>query len=496
MRSNSRSIEFTEIDLSEETTGVRIPPREMEDPGSSEDIPIIIERREHIFVEEAKRWVDEEGDGQPASFVPFMSYWPTYQQMSENQLQWYFYWRYQVRNDQYPDTDLSYIFLFIYEVINGVGWTQPEAGYELLDKIWIAYGDKYRQLNGYLKEWISDFVLVHSLNVPLINVLSRSNHSISFELSDMELLRLLKEQPARIPLDLLLTLSDYDMRRSKFYQEHGKSDLELYIPQVVAVVDAYLVKTHKLKLIDMFTLGQEQVTERYLFYRAVYDDTQYGRTTRISAVPIRSHVPLRDYISQIIRFTENKLRELRGVKGRLRGITLDQEIQTLIERYLQKEYYPKTSQQPVITIDTKKLALLQKDTEYVRGMLTIEEEAKEPVELNLDKAPLVTAEADKQMETNNTEDRPASITWDTTSLDEEWSLFASMLSRCQLEGLYALTRSLPDTELTRVADEYGTMPSLIIDDINNAAMETIGDLVIDDDRIAEEYLHCFNNLKG
>ncbi|MNP48978.1 hypothetical protein D3C76_1431330 [compost metagenome] len=51
-------------------------------------------------------------------------------------------------------------------------------------------------------------------------------------------------------------------------------------------------------------------------------------------------------------------------------------------------------------------------------------------------------------------------------------------------------------QLERVAETYGTMPELIIDDINSLAMETIGDLVIDGDRIADEYMDYFENLKG
>ncbi|MOA03321.1 hypothetical protein D3C78_1228220 [compost metagenome] len=71
-----------------------------------------------------------------------------------------------------------------------------------------------------------------------------------------------------------------------------------------------------------------------------------------------------------------------------------------------------------------------------------------------------------------------------------------MLSPSQLEALFALISHSPNIQLERVADTYGTMPELIIDDINSLAMETIGDLIIDGDRIADEYTKYFEYLKG
>jgi hypothetical protein len=52
--------------------------------------------------------------GTPCHAVPFFSYMPQYDQMSRAQLDWYLYWRDCVRNGEYPDTDYSYIFLYLF----------------------------------------------------------------------------------------------------------------------------------------------------------------------------------------------------------------------------------------------------------------------------------------------------------------------------------------------------------------------------------------------
>ncbi len=63
----------------------------------------------------------ENKDGKETVFVPFMQYWPSYDSMSKQQKDWYFYWRSQVRKGIYLNTDLSYIFVHVYELLSGYG---------------------------------------------------------------------------------------------------------------------------------------------------------------------------------------------------------------------------------------------------------------------------------------------------------------------------------------------------------------------------------------
>lgn len=128
MENRLRSIEFAEIDLCEEEPGLDIPPKKDTDLSQASAASIPFYNRERHFAEEARKRVNERGE--PAPFAPFMSYWPTYEHMMESQQRWYFYWRSEVRAGRYPDTDLSYIFVYVYELINGVGWSDPPEGYK------------------------------------------------------------------------------------------------------------------------------------------------------------------------------------------------------------------------------------------------------------------------------------------------------------------------------------------------------------------------------
>ncbi|MWV43026.1 hypothetical protein GRF59_05235 [Paenibacillus sp. HJL G12] len=529
MDSYKNPLNFAEIDISDEgeqgsptLRGMSIPERKERPAGES--IPYVKAlSREQQFVHQARALADRTDEQTP--FVPFMSYWPTYEQMNEAQRSWYFYWRSEVRAGQYLFTDLSYIFVYLYELINGTGWEIPKQGYELMMKLWEAYGKRYPKLNGYIADWVCDFVLVHQMDVSLMDIVSRSQTTKTGELFDLELMRLFTDDPASLTFEQILTLSDYDMQRSKFYLDGGSVLLEEFAPKVIALVDSFLRKTTGNKLVDTFYKGSGKKIERYLFRSAVYDASIYGRTRALRIPQLRRCSPLRYYITQLLRCMENKLRELHHFKGRLRGVTLKTETEMVVQRFLDKEFKPEKPAVPAISIDPKRLAELQRDSEDVRSMLTVaewdepeqeEQEYREYQNQNDQSSSDVSPDPAKSSTGVNDdvpihefvhtsrpepshehEDSAANDTvlWDTSDMDEEWILFAGMLGQAHLEILYALHSPSSSIKIDRIADKYGTMPALLLDEINEIAMEAIGDLVVDGESLSEDYKDYFESLK-
>ena len=152
MKDHSRQLEFMEIDLTEEPEASAVPVPERSTLPTGNFIQAVLAaayclRRSDSWKRRGslKRWRD------PAPFVPFMSYWPTYGVMNESQREWYLYWRSEVRQGRFPDTDLSYVFVHTYELINGVGWSDPQAGYDQLKQLWIHYRVQNPQLDTYMQ---------------------------------------------------------------------------------------------------------------------------------------------------------------------------------------------------------------------------------------------------------------------------------------------------------------------------------------------------------
>lgn len=538
MEDNSRQLEFTEIDLSEDvrTTEVPIPDRSTlaRAPLDKQVTNGGVLSSERRFAEEARQYVELRGE--EAAFVPFMSYWPTYGVMSESQRSWYFYWRTEVRAERYPDTDLSYLFVHIYELINGIGWQDPEWGYEQLKRLWVNYRERFPQLDVYMQDWLVDYGFVHQVHISLTEIMEITSGFLPMEISDMELHRLLTSDMSKLSLKLLSRYYEYDITLNKFYRDQGQSALERYIPQVMVVMESYLQRTRGIGLIDHLQLTKEKSIQRTLFRKAVYDDTLYGNSIDLTFVPVGESVPFCSLVTRIFRCTENKLRELLGFRGRLRGKTLDTEFAQVIERYLDKVFaaeQEELKEKPTVRIDLEKLAVLQQESDYVREALMMDELAYSDDKLALDNQLLnqhqgmqvigeqVTSKKNEfstspqpedvnvQRTTETMEPDDGSIDLETkeevftlewedsfiAELDDEWILFANEIAPRHVQVIYALLGDEPDRELMQVAERNGTMPALLLDEINDVAMETIGDLLIDNDRIVPDYITVFEHVK-
>ncbi|WP_410511378.1 TerB N-terminal domain-containing protein [Paenibacillus sp. BR2-3] len=424
-----------------------------------------------------------------ALFVPFKSYWPTYGHMTGSQNRWYFYWRDEVRQGRFPKTDLSYIFLHVYELINGVGWEEPTEGYRQLCQLWEAYREQFKRLDQYLGGWIADFSFVHQLDVPLSVIVVRSR-SLADDLAELELMRCLSSSPEQLTFAVLTIMSDYDISKSKFFTGTGKEAAELYIPQVVALIDAYVTRKHGSNLIQMFPPSPPVLRERYLFRSAVYDISQYGYSVLVPVVRVSKSPPLRSLITRLFRLTENKLRELMGFRGRLKGVTVDADMDNLITRFLQREFHKKeqADKGPAVVIDQQKLERLQSDSEVVRNLLMVEDigisdelpEASDRLVNALEEKvqdEVMKVLDDEKMQDN--EGAPART---------EWEQFAAALSPLHREAVLAFSSGNGFSSMQKLAAASGSMPELLIDEINDIAMDILGDLLIDEEEITEEYV--------
>ncbi|MDF9841208.1 MULTISPECIES: TerB N-terminal domain-containing protein [unclassified Paenibacillus] len=480
---------------------------------------------ESEFVQRAAELEDMTAD--EAKLVPFKSYWPTYSHMTAEQSRWYFYWRNEVRQGRYPKTDLSYIFLHVYELINGIGWGDPSDGYRQLGLIWEAYRSQYKRLDQYLGSWMADFSFVHKLEVPLSLIVARTR-GLSGDLAEIELLRCLSTAPEQLTFEVLTVMSDYDISKSKFYAGEGKEAAERYIPQVVALIDAYVARKHGARLIEKFPPGPPVMRERYLFRSAVYDISRYGYSVLVPVVRISKLLPLRSLITRLFRLTENKLRELMGFRGRLKDIRIDPDMDELITKYLQREFR-KAEQEakgPAVVIDRARLEQLQSDSEVVRSLLTVDvydeppteqeyqlvmDQAKygdqdseqiqaaklEPEQILIETENNVEQDYGHPLEDNTAAEGETAVVQTTAGVPPEWEELSAELLPLHREVLLALAADNGPAQVDRIAAAAGTMAELLYDEINELAVNILGDLLIDCGELAEEWkpmLDLFNEV--
>ena len=121
-------------------------------------------------------------------------------------------------------------------------------------------------------------------------------------------------------------------------------------------------------MIELFFPGMLQV-ERALFQNAMYAGAV--TTATVDVVPLSSHKPLREFLKQAVRCAENRLREIAGYKGKLRGIELEEDIARLIVTYLDRALLQKAEAPKAITIDPKKLTRAALEAEETMRMLAL-----------------------------------------------------------------------------------------------------------------------------
>lgn len=504
------------------------------------------------FIKDMRRFAEKTGKQVP--FVPFMTYWPTYDNMEQSQKAWYFYWRTEVRNENYIDTGLSYIFVYIYELLSGIGWNDAKAGYDKLMVLWMKYRERYPKLDHYLFTWTFDFAWQHDLEYIEPNL---NDVQLPYQQAIKDILvdKHSEDRPLKLSFALVDSLCDYSLTGSKFYKDGHQLLMQEAIPRVISLVDASLLKKKNRGILSLYGPNRTRKQEYYLFQSAICPDA--NKKIDISVKAYTSSQKLRAYINEIVRFSENTLRAIYGCRGRLRGVTVEEETALLIEKFLKKEYSPLTTEEKGgsagrvgIELNFNSIDELRSQSNAVRDALEVSESTEGPKELLTDleevKALLETLSADAK----GLIDELAKNKWEGVNdsnkakLIDEINMQAAKYLACallvleqdlivveddyrdeldyiytnqpgleksqgqmcesangfftveklsdglryvienlslsQIEILYAvLTKESVREKLEKAAEETLSMPEIIIDEINDIAMQYLDDVLID-----------------
>ena len=439
-------------------------------------IPKKNESNRERFVKEMKEF--ELLDGEEAPFVSFPALWPCYAQMNKAQWSWYLYWRTQARFGKYLGTDLNYILIYSYELVNGYGWNRPEEGFNRLKALWLAYREQYPLLNRKMYAWLADFAIEYDVpfNVPEIRSMS-----IPFEDAARNLLIDLhsREKPLKLPFQLIDAMCDYSLVGNSFYMYGQQQLMEEAIPRVIALADAFWYQKMDKGILRMY--GPSRPVKQGHFW---YADAIYRERVQSSQVTVKDYigtVQLRTYINSLVRFAENELRILYNFRGRLRGMEVDAELAQLIRDFLKKEYDPKKklAEMPKeeLKLDFDSIALLREQSNAVRDALEVTEE-EEPVQV-----PEVVEE--KVIPKPTGEVQPF-----VEALSEEQRAVIAVI----LKG-----ENVQD-ELETLAEAAMSLPEILIDEINELATQFLDDIVIDTmgdvPCILEQYITQLTQIGG
>ena len=424
---------------------------------------------------------------QPCEFVEYYRPRPSYVSMSRRQLNWYLYWRDQVRRESFPPTGLDYIMLFVYELINGFGVADVAEGYAQLHRLWLAYRHKFPALDNSLPGLLSDYLLVNGCPLdPLQPYREALELGVAVPYFDLLLKDCLKQSGAPLTFSMVERLIDYQLQRSRFCQEGHRSSLERAVMAVLPQVDAWFEQEHRAGMWAYFRPHRYRLVRRLPLANVPYaSPTHYINLG--SALPYSEQVHLRALLTGVVKHVENVLRDQERWRGRLRSYHLDNELARVIEAALRRPRPPRRP--PRVIIDATRVADIARQSDEVRSLLLSScdgepAEAPPPADAWLRKAELPPTTSEGAMDAASA---PPS---------DAWEVLEGTLTAEQVAALLVLATD--PAAFPAWCQEQGQLPELVVDEINAVALDVIGDLVLDtatgDHCVLEEYRQQVSRL--
>lgn len=186
--------------------------------------------------------------------VELTSYYTTFSDLNNEQKAWYFYWRTNALNLSFLDVDLSYIYLFTYELINYSFNENAAFNVSMLIQLYEAYKERYRVDR--LKEVIFDMLL--ELNqTDLTKNWTNKRYAPT-------LYSILKEEKelSTISMTVWKTYLKY-YRETKFFKSNRSQIYKTFKTCTFLLNDFY--EKEALKIIDVYFEEKTESRQAYLF---------------------------------------------------------------------------------------------------------------------------------------------------------------------------------------------------------------------------------------
>lgn len=388
----------------------------------------------------------------PTEHVPFMHYWPTYDAMGAAQQRWYFYWRSQIRQGNFLPTDLSYIFVHVYELLNLVEVADPVQAASRLWILWQKYRAQHFKLDNYLPDWGGDLLAVKVGINPALTWWAKSSE-LNVELLAPVTNALIQSfvqagKSAEMPYAFWARLTAY-RPRNKFYQEHNADgQIDRAYEKAIRVATDYWQRTSGQSLLEKFTSPNVQPFRKPVFTSAMIG---YAYPKAIDLGQGRNYLDnprLNEQLTSVVKYAENSLRKQMGFSRKLSGISLDAGLAQALDAAFEPVV---AAPEPLrITIDHARVAALHQESEQIGALLeAISVEEAKPAK------PLYT---------------------DLAQVRQLWAEL-ELHDRQTITGIFRTEITTVEQLAARSATN-ALLPNVLIDRINERAISLVGDRLI------------------
>lgn len=467
----------------------------------------------------------------------FKSYFPTYNAMSDRQLRGYFTWRAQVRRGTVEETSTSFAFLYLYELICGIGVDDPLDGFKKIKAFWDAYRAFEPGIDRFARVWLQDYAVFHGLDPELL----RDSKTVAFDNALIELRRAARGlAPAPAPSDLpparrktseptlplppdeageerLMTainaLSTYNLNNSRLDRSHHR-DLR-HVACAVYVRMARYYDTHRKTGIVASLFGEETAMPYTMFASAVFFAPERHEDCEYRLDPIHIYRCQNGFwecmrihgsrqksskLGEMMRACDQRLRLALDPTHPLKEEKVPKYLAKIIDDEIVAWLSWDAAHQPVkIDIDLSQLGHIRSAAAQTREALLIDEEREDDVSMeaeatlieqpNTESAPSMTAGPGEMATRQDEPDEPTVST-------EEFGVVAPLLvsvpapvtpasaeaANKLAPAADAFLRALFErntAQATLAAAQSGKSEDMLVDSINEALFDLVGDTVIE-----------------
>ena len=402
----------------------------------------------HLKTDIERNWNVEAKDRM--EYIPSGFTNPDYRSFSEPQRKFYIYWRDQTRKGNYGETDWGYLWLYLCELVNMKG--EPQ---EMLDQLYAlhkAYGGADEEnLTG---KTCFEYAIVHKLAIPEPSVYE-SNITACLVVEQF-----LKGMPTKMDRNLLMFLSGIN----------DKTMAREFDDDCVGIVCMTLEAIEKKMESEGTTIEEYCDAEKVPVAMTVFDGLKYFKEIRKARFTYRNYIycaSFDDSLKDIVKSTFSAVRMRRTGKPvkvtKFSAFGMDcKELltKTVSAWYENKEIAEIKERANNLVLDREAVsgaqAALRDVTQMMRSEDDVVEQSPEPAESPLKVPEKVTG---------------------------TWSDLVGALDDKQRGYLAAALEG----KARQFLKDNGLVASRVEDSINAMAMDSIGDNIIEDGNVFEEY---------
>ncbi len=445
-----------------------------------------------VFYKQAVFMKDFEDDYDGSA--SFSSYFPYYQLMSYEQLRTYFTWRTNVRKGEINNTSLSYAFLYMYELLNNIGVDSPDDGLERIMTFWNVFKEYNSSIDKYVIQWIKDYHIYYGLKKPFKDFVYENNIYMYYPKI------FLYESDISDNFELFCSISKYNIKDSSFYTAETSNLInDCFYHVITKLKDA--LKTIDIDFYDLIFQPTKNLTLWTPFKGALFFQRLNGKSRKVilsdKEIYVYNQVNWsfsttittengRQLIGYAMKQMESTLRKLMDYKYKL-SVSIDMINQATVQKFSMagidfekiivdtvNDYY-KEINKVVVSVSENMLNIIRKEAFETQEKLIVPEN-----------------------------DEPVVATEQITSLKEVaaelvldgWTGFKNSLNDTEIRALLVI---LEDGNIKQYADENSIMLEVLADSINEKAMDSIGDNILEldiDMTIYEEYIENVKEIVG